>query len=75
MHLYADFQFFQSFTGYSEVGIYKRKQESKKKRKKELDQESNQEKKENKEENDLCNEFCLFVKLIFSVFSFFLLSF
>ena len=41
---------FETSCTISEVGIYKRKQESKKKRKKELDQESDQDKKENKEE-------------------------
>ena len=37
---------------FSEVGIYKRKQESKKTRKQELDQESDQEKQELDQESD-----------------------
>ena len=45
--------FFPIFQQYSEVGIYKRKQESKKTRKQELDQESDQENKKKKKENTL----------------------
>ena len=71
-----------------EVGIYRRKQESKKTRKQELDQESDQEKRKKKKENTLSTKkapkitikkkrkiflFSLVAFLVESVFSCFLL--